>query len=315
MKVTAVSRFSTQLFAETEEAVAEAPEVDEEAPAEVVAMDGVESADEAHNVDRPARNSLRKKRPQTGNPLSEFSVGDTIKASVKSVTDYGCFCDFGCVSDGLVHVSRMSKDFVRDVNEVVSVGDEVEVRIVEINEEKGQIALSFLSVEEEKESTQNQQRPRQNQQRQQRRDNSSVLDAVLEKGYDPEVFLPGKVVSTVSFGAFVRIDAKTINDELEGEFDGLVHISSLAKGRTNEVTDVAKVDDSVQVRIKNIGDGKVALSMMSVEDEAADKEGRGGGGGGLDSVDMGAKDWKESQEKIKSTMPEFRNGPKLVQRK
>jgi len=277
-------------------------------------MDGVESADEAHNVDRPARNSLRKKRTETGKPLSEFSEGDTIKATVKSITDYGCFCDFGCVSDGLVHISRLSKDFVQDVNSVVAVGDEMDVRILEINEEKGQVSLTLLSASEEQEATENQRKPRQNQQRQQRRTDTAVLDAVVEKGYDPEVFVPAKVVSVVNFGAFVRIDAKSINDELEGEFDGLVHISSLAKGRTNEVTDVVNVDDNVQVRIKNIGDGKVALSMISAEDEAQEQERGGGRGRGGDFVDMGAKDWKESLEKITSTMPEFRNGPKLAER-
>lgn len=305
---------ATHLFADATETEVEAPEIDD-TPAEVTAMDGVESADEAHNVDRPARNSLKKKRPQNGKALSEFSVGDTFKASVKSVTDYGCFCDFGAVSDGLVHISRMSKGFVKDVSEVVSEGDEVEVRIVEINEKKGQIALSFLTEEEEQEAGEQQQqrRPRQNQQRQQRRDDSAVLAAVVDKGYDSEVFLPGKVVSTVAFGAFVRIDAKSINDELEGDFDGLVHISSLAKGRTASVTDVVNVDDSVQVRIKNIGDGKVALSMLSVEDEAEEQE--RGGGMGAGQVDMGDKDWKESLEKMKGEMPEFRNGPVLVERK
>lgn len=305
------ARLSTKLFAEGDD---ETDEIEDETPAEVVAMDGVESADEAHNVDRPARNSLKKKRPQSGKPLSEFNEGDTIKASVKSVTDYGCFCDFGAVSDGLVHISRMSKEFVKDVKEIVSVGDEVEVRIVEINLEKGQIALSFLSEDEEEQATQNQRRgPRQNQQRQARRDDSAILNKVVEKGYDPEVFVPGKVVSAVAFGAFVRINAKTINEELEGEFDGLVHISSLAKGRTSSVTDVVNVDDNVQVRIKNIGDGKVALSMMTVEDEAEQQERGGGGGGGY--VDMGAKDWKESLEKLQSSMPEFKNGPMLVERK
>lgn len=139
------------LFADaTDEA--EATVATEEIPTEVVAMDGVASPDEAHNAERPARKELKKKRPPKGKPLSEFAVGSTVKAVVKSVASYGAFCDFGASSDGLLHISRMSKEYVGDVSEVLSVGQEVEVRIVEIDEQKNQIALSLLTEAEEGEA-------------------------------------------------------------------------------------------------------------------------------------------------------------------
>lgn len=291
---------------------ADAVEEGEAVPEEVVAMDGVESQDEAHNADRPARKELKKKRPPKGKPLSEFAEGTTLKATVKSVASYGAFCDFGASTDGLLHISRMSKDYVGDVSEVVSAGQEVEVRIVEINADKGQVALSLLSEAEEEESkaAQSQQRNSRPQRSNNRRDDG-VLTAIAEKGFDPEKFVTGKVTSAVAFGAFVRVDAKQINDEIEGSFEGLVHISALAAGRTNAVTDVVNVDDDVQVRVKSVGDGKVSLTMISVEDEAKQVNQRNA----FQAEQYGAKDWKESLEKKQAELPKFENRPVIVELK
>eukprot|EP00545_Synedropsis_sp_CCMP1620_P012177 CAMPEP_0119015214 /NCGR_PEP_ID=MMETSP1176-20130426/10624_1 /TAXON_ID=265551 /ORGANISM="Synedropsis recta cf, Strain CCMP1620" /LENGTH=369 /DNA_ID=CAMNT_0006968487 /DNA_START=24 /DNA_END=1130 /DNA_ORIENTATION=- len=287
-------RTSTMLFADATEEAAPAEEVaapaEEEVPTEVVAMDGVESNDEAHNAERPARKELKKKRPSKGTPLSEFAVGTTVKAVIKSVASYGAFCDFGATSDGLLHISRMSKEFVSDVSEVVAAGQEVEVRIVEMDLVKGQVALSLLSEEEEEEAKaaiSKSRAKRDSPRGGNRRDDSATLAAVSAKGFDSSVFITGKVVSTVAFGAFVRVDAKQFGDEIEGEFDGLVHISALTAGRANSVTDICNVDDIVNVRVKNIGDGKVSLSMVSVEDEEANKSRNYSS----QQEDFGAKDW------------------------
>ena len=273
-------------------------------------MDGVESAEEAHNVDRPARESLKKKRAPRGKPLSEFNEGDMVKATVKSVASYGAFCDFGASSDGLLHISRMSKTFVSDVSDVIEQGQEVEVRIVTIDNEKNQVALSLLTVDEEAEANDAASRPKRAPRQSNRREDSATLSALQEKGFDSAKFVTGKVVSTVTFGAFVRVDASLVNEECEGEFDGLVHISSLTAGRANTVEEYAKEGQDVQIRVKSIGDGKVALSMVSVEDEAAQQaafdERR--------AETEGAKDWKESLERIQSSMPVFENKPIIVQK-
>ena len=71
-----------------------------EVPAEVEAMDGVESNDEAHNVERPARAALKKKKP-AGKDLSEFSEGSTVKGTVKSLASYGAFVDIGASCSAL----------------------------------------------------------------------------------------------------------------------------------------------------------------------------------------------------------------------
>jgi predicted RNA-binding protein with RPS1 domain len=73
------------------------------------------------------------------------------------------------------------------------------------------------------------------------------------------------------------------------------------------VTDVVSVDEKVKVRVKSITGSKVSLTMMSVEEEEAKSEERGGGYGGGGGGFEGAKDWKESLEKIDETQPTFTN--------
>lgn len=297
---------TTTLFAD----VAEETEV----PAEVEAMEGVESNDEAHNLERPARAALKKKKP-SGKDLSEFSEGSTVKGTVKSLASYGAFVDIGASTDGLLHVSQLSAEFVSDVSEVVKEGQEVEVRIVKIDAGKRQIGLSLMT-EEEAAASKPSRRPNNNR-RQNRRDDSAVLGPLSEKGWDVATTVEGTVVSTVDFGAFVRVDASTLNSECEGSFDGLVHISCLKVGRVGSVTDVVKADDKVQVRCKSIDGGKVSLTMLSVEDEeseAAQNQRGGGGGGGFDPFDPGegAKDWKDSVSTFESEQPEFISSPLII---
>lgn len=304
----------TVLYAETTETAKEVLATDEDVPAEVEAMDGINSEDEAHNAERPARKSLKKKGPK-GTPLSEYSVGDTVSAKVKTLASYGAFMDIGAETDGLLHISNLSVDFVSDINEVLEVGKEYDVRITKLDEAKKQVSLSLLSEAQEEEAAANarpakrERAPTSNN----RRDDSAVVVALQEKGWDPEQFVEGTVVSTVDFGAFVRIDCSQLNSEVEGELDGLVHISALAARRVDSVTSVVNPNDKVQVRVKSIDNRKVSLSMVSVEDEKAKQDMRGGGGGsGREPAFQGNKDWKKSLEKIQEEMPKFENKPLIV---
>lgn len=295
----------TVLFAD---AAAEAEP--EAVPEEVEALDGVESTEEAHNVERPARKALKKKGPR-GKPLSDFKAGDTVQAKVKTITNYGAFMDIGATTDGLLHISQLSVEFVSDVNEILEPGQEVEVRITAIDEAKNQVALSLLSAEQEqnaKEAAQASRSKRERPQRQERRDDSAAIQALKEKGWSTEQFIEGTAVSTVDFGAFVRIDVSQLNSEVEGEIDGLVHISALTAGRADSVTNYVNVDDKVQVRLKAIGDrNKISLTMVSVEDEKAKMEATGSA-----PVPMGNPEWREAVSKLQVQMPEFKNGPVVV---
>jgi elongation factor Ts len=309
-------RAGTALFADVAEGAAEtaAEEVPEEAvvaeiPSEVEALDGVESSEEAHNVDRPARKELKKKKPQ-GQGLSEFKAGSMVKGSVRSITNYGAFIDFGATTDGLLHISQLSNEYVADVGSILKEGQEIEVRIISIDSEKGQVALSLMTEEQAASSTGGQQRPQRGGSN--RRDDTATLAGLQEKGWDPAAFVEGLVVSTVDFGCFVRIDSKALNGECEGELDGLVHISALRAGRVNSVTEVVSANQKVQVRVKSISGSKVSLTMLSVEDEESKNDSYNNSGV---SQDMGAKDWKESLGKFEDKMPTFSNGPLVENRR
>lgn len=272
-------------------------------------MDGIESADEAHNAERPARQNLQKKKRNKGKEITELEVGSTVTGKVRTITAYGAFVDVGAQTDGLLHISQLASGFVADVKDVLSEGQEIEVRIVNVDTKKNQVALSLMSEEEAEASKQPRDRP-QRQQRQGRRDDSAVQKALSDKGWDESAFVEGTVVSTVDFGCFVRINASLLNSECEGELDGLVHISALGTGRVGSVTDVVNVDQKVQVRVKSIAGNKVSLTMLSPAEEEEKNEARGGGGGG--QVFEGAKDWKETLGKMQAEGPVFNNRPLVV---
>jgi len=129
-----------------------------EVPAEVESMDGIESEEEAHNADRPARSSLSKKSPAKGKPLDEFELGQSIMAKVKTLTSYGAFMDIGAATDGLLHISNLSSGFCSDVKDYLTDGQEIEVRIMNIDAAKNQIGLTLLTAEEEEAAKQPRQR-------------------------------------------------------------------------------------------------------------------------------------------------------------
>jgi len=305
-------------------------DVVEDVPSEVEAIDGVESTEEAHNNERPARGSgiqKHKKGGNSGTPLADLEVGSTVEGKVKTVMAYGAFVDIGAETDALLHVSRLSTDFVSDVNSVVKSGDAVSVRIVEVNADKKQIGISMLTLEEE-ESAQaarnnrnsggkRKDRPQRSQG--DRQAQVASLMALDEKGFDINKMVEGEVVNTLDFGAFVRFDTSQLGEGLEGELDGLVHISALSVGRASSVESIVKKGDKVQVRVKSVDtDGrKVSLSMITAEEEQANRPPRRNQGRNrmFSEDEMGAKDWKESLEKFHAANPDFENMPVIVDKR
>ena len=302
--------------------VAEA-ETETEVPAEVEAMDGIASDEEAHNAERPARASIAKKHKggKSGTPLSELEIGSSVEGTVKAVQPYGAFLDIGAQSDALLHVSRISDDFVSNVEDVVKTGDKITVRIVSVDSDKNQIAVTARSEEAEKAASESRgggggrrrERPRRS--GGDREAQRKTLAALSEAGYDSDKFVEGEVASVLDFGAFVRFDTSQLADGLEGELDGLVHISALQAGRTSSVGDVVSVGDKVQIRVKNldVDGGKVALSMISKEDEPKPRERKPRAQNQRWSPDeMGASDWADTMKDLEQ--PGFTNTPILIQK-
>jgi uncharacterized protein len=71
----------------------------------------------------------------------------TLKGTVRNVVDFGAFVDIGVKQDGLIHVSKMGKRFVRNPQEVVGVGDIVDVTVISIDHERGRIGLALAAEE------------------------------------------------------------------------------------------------------------------------------------------------------------------------
>ena len=80
--------------------------------------------------------------------LKDLTVGQELHGTVRNVVDFGAFVDIGLHEDGLVHISRMSMKKVNHPSEIVSVNDIVTVYVYEINEEKGRVQLSLLSLDD-----------------------------------------------------------------------------------------------------------------------------------------------------------------------
>jgi uncharacterized protein len=80
--------------------------------------------------------------------LSDLKPGMRLTGTVRNVVDFGAFVDIGVHQDGLVHISEISNKYIKNANEVLSVGDNVQVVVLDVNEAKKRIALSIKQAQE-----------------------------------------------------------------------------------------------------------------------------------------------------------------------
>jgi 4-hydroxy-3-methylbut-2-enyl diphosphate reductase len=160
--------------------------------------------------------------------LNALSPGDIIRGTVKRLTNFGAFVDVGGI-DGLIHISEMAWNRIDNPGEVLSVGDEIDVKVIEVIPERDRIGLSL---------------------RQAQPDPWTEVDKKFNVGDVVE----GKVTRAVDFGAFV---------ELIPGVEGLVHISQLANYHVKQPSEVVEQGQIVKVKILDINtDSKrVSLSM------------------------------------------------------
>ena len=176
---------------------------------------------------------------------ANVEVGKVYTGEVKSTTSYGAFVDLGGV-DGMVHITELSWTRIKSPEEVVKVGDTVEVYIKDIDTEKKKISLGYKKTE----------------------DNPWEI---FKRDYAVDSVVPVKIVSVATFGAFAQI--------IPG-IDGLIHISQIANKRIDKVADVLKVGDVVDAKILEIDfdKKKVSLSIRAtlepevVEEAPAEEE-------------------------------------------
>ena len=162
--------------------------------------------------------------------LEKLKPGMRLKGEVSSIVDFGAFVDLGGI-DGLVHISELSWSHVTHPSEVVKVGDEVEVEVLDIELDRERISLGL------KQTTEDPWRQ-------------------LVKNFPVGAILEGRVTKLVSFGAFV---------ELGDNIEGLVHISEMAPRHIESPAQVVHNGDTVHVKVQEIDEERrrISLSMKA----------------------------------------------------
>ncbi|KAL7093618.1 hypothetical protein ACP275_11G050200 [Erythranthe tilingii] len=191
----------------------------------------------------------------------ELIPGATFTGKVKSVQPFGAFVDFGAFTDGLVHVSKLSDGYVKDVSTIVSVGQEVKIWVVEANMETGRISLTMRESDDPTKVQQTDEKPRPPPRKStgprtnQKRDDSKKTKFV--KGQD----LEGTVKNLVRAGAFISLP--------EGEEGFLPTSEEIDKGLGHIMGGSSlEAGQEVSVRVLRIARGQVTLTMKKEEDSA-----------------------------------------------
>ena len=162
--------------------------------------------------------------------LSKLKPGMRLRGTVSSIVDFGAFVDLGGI-DGLIHISELSWNHVNHPSEVVKVGQEVEVQVLEVDLNRERISLGLKQTQEDPWRS-------------------------LVKKYPVGAIVEGTVTKLVTFGAFV---------DLGDGIEGLVHISEMAKQHVDAPSQVCKVGDKVQVKVMEIDldRRRISLSMKA----------------------------------------------------
>ena len=171
--------------------------------------------------------------------FSKLEEGAIVKGKVARLTSFGAFIDLGGV-DGLVHVTELSHERNVSPKSVVSVGEEVEVKVLSIDEEAGRVSLSLKAT------------------------TPGPWDGVEQKLAAGDV-VEGKVKRLTDFGAFVEV--------LPG-IDGLVHISQISHKRVENPKDVLSIGQEVKVKVLDVNADaeRVSLSIKALEERPAQAE-------------------------------------------
>jgi small subunit ribosomal protein S1 len=168
--------------------------------------------------------------------LNTLQKGQVRKGVVSSIVNFGAFVDLGGV-DGLVHVSELSWKHIDHPSEVVEVGQEVTVEVLDVDMERERVSLSLKATQED---------PWQQ----------------FARTHQIGQVVPGRVTKLVPFGAFVRVE--------EG-IEGLVHISELAERHVEIPEQVVQVGDEIFVKIIDIDldRRRISLSLKQANEGAA----------------------------------------------
>ena len=171
--------------------------------------------------------------------LTSLEEGQIIKGTVSNLVDFGAFVDLDGI-DGLIHISELSWQHVDHPSEVVEVGEEVEVKVLEVDRDRERISLGL---------------------KQTRKDPWQEIVEQVKVGET----IHGRVTKLVSFGAFVEV--------AEG-VEGLIHISELADHHVETPDEIVRSGDEVDARIIDVDARRRRLSL-SLRPKREEREDRG----------------------------------------
>lgn len=195
--------------------------------------------------------------------LEELQEGETYTGRVTSIANFGAFINVNG-ADGLVHLSEISWDHIEHPREALEVGQEVKVKVINIDREKKRIGLSLRALQDDPWKTR------------------------LEK-YSVGQLVEGVITRLTKFGAFAR---------LEGDVEGLIHISEISENRIEHPKEVLKEGDVKSLRVIRIDpeQHRIGLSLRKVDSAAfADKDFKMMTAE-FDSIDQQADEIPESDE-------------------
>ena len=163
---------------------------------------------------------------------SRYQIGRQVKGTVRNLTAYGAFVELEEGIDGMIHVSDMS--WTRKINhpsEMVKKGDELEAVVIDIDKQNQRISLGMKQMEGDPWKE-------------------------IEGKYKIGDLVKGKVSKLASFGAFVA---------LEGDIDGLVHISQISEDHVTKVKDVLKIGQEIEARVIKVdkAERRIGLSVKA----------------------------------------------------
>lgn len=198
--------------------------------------------------------------PADRQTFENLRIGQVFEGTVEKLMPYGAFVNIGPNLSGLLHVSQISENFLTDPAEVLSVGQTVQVRVIRLDPEKKQFALSMKSSRKRETSRPNRDGFRRrdvNKSYSQRDEELRKELKEFSKTAKPQDFLNGKVVSITNLGAFV---------DFGGPKDGLLFKSEMNKD--------VQIGEEVQVRITriNLARNYINLSMKPWNEKYNDSE-------------------------------------------
>jgi small subunit ribosomal protein S1 len=192
--------------------------------------------DEARRNIVVSRRSLIERQRQDDRDalLKELEVGQLRKGVVKNIAEFGAFVDLGGI-DGLLHIIDMSWSRISHPSELVTIDDEIEVMILNIDQEKGKIALGL------------------------KQKSASPWENVEER-FPVTSRVKGQVVNVMTYGAFVK---------LEEGIEGLVHISEMSwTKRVSHPSELVSIGDEIEVVVLGIDKKKQEISLGMKQTQA-----------------------------------------------